>query len=85
MKKKKEDGSGGGIGLIYNVLLTDPSGDLLCVFWDDKVEEAKKFTIGQYIRITNFSSIDKFKHIRKNKKGIMEFHPGNYAKIEVVE
>ena len=74
MKKDKS-----GIGLIYNVLLTDPSGDLLCVFWDDKVEEAKKFTIGQYIRITNAWKV------KPNNKGIMELHPGNYAVIEVVE
>ena len=74
MKKDKS-----GIGLIYNVLLTDPSGDLLCVFWDDKVEEAKKFTIGQYIRITTAWKV------KPNNKGIMELHPGKYAKIEVVE
>ena len=74
MKKDKS-----GIGLIYNVLLTDPSGDLLCVFWDEMVEDAKKFTIGQYIRITNAWKV------KPNNKGIMELHPGNYAVIEVVE
>jgi len=78
-KKPKEDGTGGGIGLIYNVLLTDPTADLLCVFWDEQVEEAKKWTIGQYIRITNAWKV------QKNKMGKLELHPGKFAKIEVVE
>jgi len=74
---KKKDGS--GIGLIYNVLLNDPTGDLLCVFWDEQVEDAKKFTIGQYVRITNAWKV------QKNKMGKLELHPGKFAKIEVVE
>ena len=74
---KKKDGS--GIGLIYNVLLSDPTGDLLCVFWDEQVEEAKKFTIGQFVRITNAWKV------QKNKMNKLELHPGKYAKIEVVE
>ena len=80
---KKKDGS--GIGLIYNVLLSDPTGDMLCVFWNEQVEDAKKFTIGQYIRISNFADITKFKHIRMNKMDKLELHPGKFAKIEVVE
>jgi len=74
---KKKDGS--DIGLIYNVLLNDPTGDLLCVFWDEQVEDAKKFTIGQYVRITNAWKV------QKNKMGKLELHPGKFAKIEVVE
>ena len=74
---KKKDGS--GIGLIYNVLLNDTTGDLLCVFWDEQVEDAKKFTIGQYVRITNAWKV------QKNKMGKLELHPGKFAKIEVVE
>ena len=74
---KKKDGS--GIGLIYNVLLTDPTGDMLCVFWDEAVEDVKKYTIGQYLRITNAWKM------QKNKMGKLELHPGKYAKIEVVE
>jgi hypothetical protein len=78
-RKIKEDGSGGGIGLIYNVLLTDPTGDILAVFWDEQVEDAKKFTIGQYVRITNAWKV------QKNKMGKLELHPGKFAKIELVE
>ena len=74
---KKTDGS--SIGLIYNVLLNDPTGDLLCVFWDEQVEDVKKFTIGQYMRITNAWKV------QKNKMGKLELHPGKFAKIEVVE
>ena len=48
MKKDKS-----GIGLIYNIVLRDATDTLLCVFWDDKVEEAKKFALGRTIRITN--------------------------------
>jgi DNA polymerase III alpha subunit len=66
-------------GLVYTIQLEDPTGTILCVFWDEQCEKAKEFTLGQFIRITNAWQV------KANKFNKLEIHPGKFAKIEVVE
>jgi ssDNA-binding replication factor A large subunit len=66
-------------GLVYNIQLEDPTGTILCVFWDEQTEKAKEFTVGQFIRITDAWQI------KSNKFGKLELHPGKFAKLELVE
>jgi hypothetical protein len=73
---KKKDTT---IGHVQNILLSDPSGKILTVFWDEQIEKIKDLSIGQYIKITNAWQV------KRNKHGKLELHPGKFAKIEVVE
>jgi len=66
-------------GFVYRVVLTDPTGDVTMVAFDDMATKLKEYTIGQYLRITNAWKM------KENKHGVKELHIGNFAKIEVVE
>ena len=66
-------------GLVYRVVLGDPTGDVVVVAFDEMADKLKTYTIGQYLRITNAWQM------KANKHGVKELHVGNFAKIEVVE
>ena len=70
---------GGGAGLMYRLVLTDDTGGVTVVAFDDMATKLKEHPIGTYLRITNAWKM------KANKNNIMELHVGNFAKIEVVE
>ena len=69
----------GGAGLIYRVVLSDPTGDVTVIAFDEMATKLKQYTIGQHLRITNAWKM------QENKNKVRELHIGNFAKIEVVE
>ena len=69
----------GGAGLIYRVVLSDPTGDVTVIAFDEMATKLKQYTIGQHLRITNAWKM------QENKNKIRELHLGNFAKVEVVE
>ena len=76
--KKDKDGKD-VIGRVQNIVLSDSSGDMLCVFWDDTIDKITEFLLGEHVEITQAWQV------KRNKKGILELHPGNYFKIKRVE
>jgi hypothetical protein len=73
----KKDKSGSG--LVYRIVLSDETGDITVIAFDDMATRLKEYTVGQYLRITNAWKVE------KNKHGVYELHIGKFAKIEVVE
>ena len=71
--------SEGGAGLIYRFVLSDPTGDITVIAFDDMATKLKQYTIGQILKITNAWKME------VNKSNVIELHVGNFAKIEVVE
>ena len=71
--------SEGGAGLIYRFVISDKTGDMTVISFDDMATELKQYTIGQILKITNAWKM------QENKHGKIELHVGNFAKVEVVE
>ena len=69
----------GGAGLVYRFVLSDETGGMTAICFDDMATKMKEYTVGQYVRITNAWKV------QKNKNGIPEIHLGNFAKVEVIE
>ena len=69
----------GEAGLIYRIVLSDPTGEVTVVAFDEMATKLKQYTVGQYLRITNAWKM------KENKHKVKELHIGNFAKIEVVE
>ena len=72
-------GKDGEPGLIYRLVLSDPTGDVTCITFDDMAKKFKEFTVGQKLKITNCWKM------QENKHKVRELHVGNFAKVEVVE
>ena len=72
----KKDGTP---GMLYRVVLTDETGGVTLISFDDMATKLKQYPIGTYLRITNAWKM------KENKHKIKELHVGNFAKIEVVE
>ena len=72
-------GKDGEPGLIYRLVLSDPTGDVTCITFDDMAKKFKEFTVGQNLKITNAWKM------QENKHKVRELHVGNFAKIELVE
>ena len=72
-------GKDGKAGLIYRFVLTDNTGGVTCITFDDMAEKCKAYPIGTVLKITNAWKM------KENKNKIRELHLGNFAKIEVVE
>ena len=73
---RKTDGT---VGAVQNWVLSDTSGDMLVVFWDDQIEKVKDYMLGEYVEIT------KAWQVKRNKHGKLELHPGKYFEIKKVE
>ena len=69
----------GAPGLIYRLVLSDPTDDILVICFDEMAKEFKQYMIGTKLSIT------KAWKVQTNKQKIPELHVGNYAKVEVVE
>ena len=72
-------GKDGEPGLIYRFVLSDPTGDVTCITFDDMAKKFKEFTVGQNLKITNAWKM------QENKHKVRELHVGNFAKVEIVE
>ena len=70
---------GGGNGAVKNWVLSDPSGDMIVVFWDEQINNIKDYMLGEYVEIT------KAWQVKRNKHGKLELHPGKYFEIKKVE
>ena len=68
-----------GQGAVKNWVLSDTSGDMLVVFWDEQIEKVKDYMLGEYVEIT------KAWQVKRNKHGKLELHPGKYFEIKKVE
>ena len=66
-------------GIIYRFVLSDKTGDMTVISFDDMATELKQYMIGQILKITNAWKME------VNKSNVMELHVGNFAKVEVVE
>ena len=66
-------------GIIYRFVISDKTGDMTVISFDDMATELKQYTIGQILKITNAWKME------VNKQNVIELHVGNFAKIEVVE
>jgi hypothetical protein len=79
MDKTQFNRKDGTEGYVQNIMLSDPSGKILTVFWDEQIAKIKDLMIGQHIKITNAWQV------KRNKHGVLELHPGKFAKVELVE
>jgi len=66
-------------GVIYRFVISDKTGDITVISFDDMASELKQYTIGQILKITNAWKME------VNKQNVIELHVGNFAKVEVVE
>ena len=66
-------------GIIYRFVISDKTGDMTVISFDDMATELKQYMIGQILKITNAWKME------VNKSNVMELHVGNFAKVEVVE
>ena len=66
-------------GIIYRFVISDKTGDMTVISFDDMATELKQYTIGQILKITNAWKME------VNKQNVIELHVGNFAKVEVVE
>ena len=73
---RKSDGQAGSV---KNWVLSDDSGDMLVVFWDEQIETVKDYMLGEHVEIT------KAWQVKRNKHGKLELHPGKYFEIKKVE
>ena len=77
-RKKTNEGQA-VIGSVKNWVLSDPSGDMIVVFWDEQINNIKDYMLGEYVEIT------KAWQVKRNKHGKLELHPGKYFEIKKVE
>ena len=68
-----------GQGAVQNWVLSDDSGDMIVVFWDEQIDNIKDYMLGEYVEIT------KAWQVKRNKHGKLELHPGKYFEIKKVE
>jgi replication factor A1 len=67
----KDDGE---FGFVTNIILKHKEKEIFLTLWDSKVKDIQRFTIGDYIRIKNFT--------KKQNNGSEEFHVNSNAVIE---
>jgi replication factor A1 len=72
---KKSDG---GTGQVKRINLTDETGEIIAVFWNNKAEEAKKLKPGNSLEIIGA-------RIRRGLQDLLEIHIGKSAKIKVFQ
>jgi replication factor A1 len=70
---KRTDGTD---GKVQRILLSDNTGDIICVFWDEKVELVNNFGIDDFIKITGA-------RVRKGREEI-EIHTVTSSEIETI-